>query len=55
MTNQPITPAPRFNSAGSDARLAATRTMIPYIAATPADRSRNGRRIPRSVKHKGLR
>lgn len=54
MTNQPITPT-TAPTTGIDAKIAETRAMLPYIAARPADRSRNGRRIPRSVKHKGLR
>jgi hypothetical protein len=43
------------NGAAAARRAAETNSMTKYIPLTPADRSRNGRRIPRSVKHKGLR
>jgi hypothetical protein len=47
-TNRPMTTAERI------ARFsAATPTITPNTR--PADRSRNGLRTPRSVKHKGLR
>lgn len=41
--------------AAADRRRAEYAQIAPYRPARPADRSRNGMRTPRSVRHRGLR